>query len=71
MSSYRSFGGLDDQSVIDGDVGFVGMNQREQPNQLRQGEVILSQNGRIEGYWQVDAPRLVKLLFKSVKSNAK
>lgn len=52
MSSYRSFGGLDDQSVIDGDVGFVGMNQREQPNQLRQGEVILSQNGRMEGFWQ-------------------
>lgn len=52
MASYRSFGGLDDQPLIDGDVAFVGMNQREQPNQLRAGEVVLSKNGRIEGYWQ-------------------
>lgn len=52
MPSYRSFGGLDDQPLIDGDGGFVGMNQREQPHQLPAGEVVLSQNGRMEGYWQ-------------------
>jgi hypothetical protein len=52
VPSYRSFGGLDDQPLVDGDTGFVGMNQREQPNQLKAGEVILSKNGRIDGYWQ-------------------
>jgi len=52
VSSYRSFGGLDDQPLIDGDVGFIGMNQRERPSQLKAGEIVLSKNGRIDGYWQ-------------------
>lgn len=52
MPSYGSFGGLDDQVFTDGDVGFVGMNQRLQPNQLGAGEVVLSRNGRMDGYWQ-------------------
>lgn len=52
MASFRSYGGLDDQPLVDGDVGFVGMNQRERPNQLRAGELFLSKNGRIDGYWQ-------------------
>ena len=52
MASYRSFGGLDDQPLIDGDVGFIGMNQRERPSQLKAGEVVLSKNGRIDGFWQ-------------------
>ena len=52
MASYRSFGNLDDPPLIDGDVGFIGINQREQPNQLKPGEVVLSKNGRIDGYWQ-------------------
>ena len=52
MSSYRSYGGLDDQPLIDGDVGFVGINQRERPSQLKAGEIVLSKNGRIDGYWQ-------------------
>lgn len=52
MASYRSFGSLDDQPLIDGDVGFVGMNQRERPSQLKPGEVVLSKNGRIDGFWQ-------------------
>ena len=52
MPRYRSAGGLDDSSASDGDTGFVGINQREQPNQLQPGEVVLSQNGRIDGFWQ-------------------
>jgi hypothetical protein len=52
VASYRSFGGLDDQPLIDGDVGFVGINQRERPSQLKAGEIVLSKNGRIDGYWQ-------------------
>lgn len=52
MPAYRSAGGLDDPILSDGDRGFIGMNQRLQRNQLGEGEVWLSQNGRIEGYWQ-------------------
>jgi hypothetical protein len=52
MPAYSSFGGLDDQILSDGDAVFVGMNQRLQPNQLKAGEVVLSKNGRIDGYWQ-------------------
>ena len=52
MPSYRSTGELNDQYVTDGDVGFVGMNLRLLPNQLQAGEVSLSQNGRMDGYWQ-------------------
>lgn len=52
MATYRTSGGLDDVSLEDGDRGFVGVNQREQPNQLRAGEVVESLNGRIDGYWQ-------------------
>ena len=52
MSKYRSYGSLDDQPLVDGDTGFIGINQREQPNQLKPGEVVLSKNGRIDGFWQ-------------------
>ena len=52
MPQYRSYGNLDDQPLVDGDSGFIGINQREQPNQLQPGEVVLSKNGRIDGYWQ-------------------
>ena len=52
MASYRSYGGLDDQSLIDGDTGFIGVNQRLQLNQLQPGEVRESLNGRMEGYWR-------------------
>jgi hypothetical protein len=51
MPAYRSAGGLDDSIAGDGDRGFFGMNQRLQPNLLEAGEVVLSQNGRMDGYW--------------------
>ena len=51
MGRYRSSGGLDDPVVEDGDGRFVGMNQRLHPSQLGPGEVRLSRNGRIDGYW--------------------
>lgn len=43
---------MDDPILTDGDPGFVGMNQRLQPNQLQAREVVLSKNGRMDGYWQ-------------------
>jgi len=60
MSSYRSAGAIDDPSLGDGDVGFVGMDMRRQAGQLEAGLVAESRNGRMDGFWQ---PRLgVELL---------
>ena len=50
--SYRSTGSLDDAVLTDGDRGFVGVNQRLQPNQLQAGEVRASVNGRMDGFWK-------------------
>jgi len=52
MSQYRSTGGLDDSIASDGDRGFYGVNRRLQLNQLQEGEVRESLNGRMEGYWK-------------------
>ena len=52
MSAYRSTGAFDDQILGDGDVGFVGVNQRLQLNQLQAREVRESLNGRMEGHWK-------------------
>ena len=52
MSQYRSTGGMDDAIAEDGDRGFLSVNQRDQLNQLRAGEVRESLNGRMDGYWK-------------------
>ena len=52
MSQFRSTGGLDDTIADAGDRGFYGINRRLQLNQLQEGEVRESLNGRMEGYWK-------------------
>jgi hypothetical protein len=54
MPRYSSFGALDDQLVDDADLGFVSMNNRLRPDQLKAGILANSQNGRmgINGEWQ-------------------
>lgn len=52
MSQFRSVGGLDDPISEDVDRGFFAVNQRLQLNQLQEGEVRESLNGRMEGYWK-------------------
>ncbi len=52
MSQFRSTGGLDDSIADAGDRGFYGVNRRLQLNQLQEGEVRESLNGRMEGYWK-------------------
>ena len=51
MPRYRTTGGLDDVSVMDGDEGFVGMDSRRPNWQLERGIVSFSGNGRIDGDW--------------------
>ena len=52
MSQFRSSGGLDEPISEDVDRGFFSVNQRLQLNQLQEGEVRESLNGRMEGYWK-------------------
>ena len=52
MSQFRSAGGLDEPINEDVDRGFFAVNQRLQLNQLQEGEVRESLNGRMEGYWK-------------------
>ena len=52
MSQFRSVGGLDEPISEDVDRGFFSVNQRLQLNQLQEGEVRESLNGRMEGYWK-------------------
>ena len=52
MSQFRSAGGLDEPISEDVDRGFFSVNQRLQLNQLQEGEVRESLNGRMEGYWK-------------------
>jgi len=55
MPRYSSFGRFDNQQVDDGDTVFQRINSRLRPDQLKAGEVAVSQNGRmdIDGAWQV------------------
>ena len=48
MQDYRTYGGLDDRILSDGDVGFVGFNNRLRPDQLQGGMLVDSQNIRLD-----------------------
>lgn len=53
MSQFAQSGSaMDDAQASGADGGFVGVNQRDQLNQLEVGEVRESLNGRMDGYWK-------------------
>jgi hypothetical protein len=54
MARYSKYGDLDNPLVEEGDVGFFRLNSRLRPDQLKQGELASSINGRmgIDGAWQ-------------------
>ena len=70
MPRYASFGRLDSQLVDDGDTAFVRVNQRLRPDQLKSGEVAVSQNGRmdLDGAWQ--PRRGYRNVFSNITSGA-
>jgi hypothetical protein len=55
MARYDRYGGLDDQIVEDLDIGFSGYNNKLRPDQLKQGVLAESLNGRmgLGGEWKV------------------
>ena len=53
MPRYRSAGGLDDAAIEMGDRAFLRFNARLEPDQLKDGELSVSSNGRMDrGVWQ-------------------
>jgi hypothetical protein len=48
MQEYRSYASLDDRILQDGDVGFVGFNNRLRPDQLQGGMLADAQNVRFD-----------------------
>ena len=55
MPRYSSYGQADSQQIDEFDAGFFGFNNRFRPDQLKQGVLADSQNGRmnLNGEWQV------------------
>jgi hypothetical protein len=55
LSRYRTYGGNDDPIQEDLDAGFLGFNNYNRPDQLTQGMLASSLNGRLgrNGEWQV------------------
>ena len=72
MSRYASYGSLDDRIAQDGDVGFVGFNNRLRPDQLQAGMLADAQNIRMDRNGQAQVRRGVDLVSAplSVGSNA-
>jgi hypothetical protein len=54
MPRYSLYGRLDSRQSDDGDTSFLRINQRLRPDQLKAGEVSISQNGRMDqnGSWK-------------------
>jgi hypothetical protein len=55
MSRYDKYGARDDRTLEDMDAGFIGFNNRLRPDQLPQGVLEVSKNGRCDrnGEWSV------------------
>ncbi len=62
MSRYSTYGSLDDRIAQDGDVGFVGFNNRLRPDQLQSGMLADAQNIRTDRNGQAQVRKGVDLV---------
>ena len=62
MSRYSTYGSLDDRIGQDGDVGFVGFNNRLRPDQLQAGMLADAQNIRTDRNGQAQVRKGVDLV---------
>ena len=62
MSRYSTYGSLDDRIGQDGDVGFVGFNNRLRPDQLQAGMLSDAQNIRTDRNGQAQVRKGVDLV---------
>jgi hypothetical protein len=62
MPEYRSYGARDDRVAKDGDVGFIGFNNRLRPDQLQAGMLADAQNIRLDRNGEAQVRKGVELI---------
>lgn len=62
MPEYRTYGQRDDRISRDGDVGFVGFNNRLRPDQLQSGLLADSQNIRLDRNGEAQVRKGIELI---------
>jgi len=62
MPEYRSYGARDDRVAKDGDVGFIGFNNRLRPDQLQAGMLADAQNIRLDRNGEAQVRKGVELV---------
>ena len=70
MPEYRSYGARDDRVTKDGDVGFIGFNNRLRPDQLQAGMLADAQNIRLDRNGEVQVRRGVELVSEPLAVGA-
>ncbi len=70
MPEYRTYAGLDDRIAKDGDVGFVGFNNRMRPDQLPAGLLADSQNLRTDRRGEAQIRKGIDLVSNPLSTGA-
>ena len=70
MPEYRTYAGLDDRIAKDGDVGFVGFNNRMRPDQLPAGMLADSQNLRTDRRGEAQVRKGIDLVSNPLSTGA-
>lgn len=70
MPEYRTYTGLDDRISKDGDVGFVGFNNRIRPDQLPPGILADAQNLRTDRRGEAQVRKGIDLIVSPLSSGA-
>lgn len=70
MFEYRTYAGLDDQILKDGDVGFAGFNNRLSPDRLQPGQLADSQNMRFDRQGQAQVRKGMDLVSNPLSTGA-
>jgi hypothetical protein len=66
MPSYSVYGSRDDQVAKDGDVGFLGFNNRVRPDQLPQGMLADARNIRLDRNNEAQVRRGIELISNPI-----
>ena len=70
MAEYSKFGALDDRIAKDGDVGFIGFNNRLRPDQLPPGILADAQNLRTDRRGEAQVRKGIDLIVSPLSSGA-
>lgn len=70
MPTYSSYGSRDDRVLKDGDVGFVGFNNRLRPDQLQAGFLADAQNIRLDRNGEAQVRKGVELILAPLAVDA-